>query len=80
MMSIVTGNTHIVFDGTYKLSQVTDDLKLEGDEQLIIAFNDENSLQSPPDPKSVRWMGKSFFPGVAISIRFPLNEEVENGK
>jgi len=78
MMSIVSGKTHIIFDGTYRLSQLSNynnpDAE-EGDEQLIISFNEQNSLRSPPDPRYVRKLSRSFFPGVAISIRFPLKEE-----
>ena len=76
MMSIISGQTHIIFDGTYRLSQLpnyTDENT--DDEQLIIAFNEQNSLKSPPDPRFVKKLENAFFPGVAISIRFPLKEE-----
>lgn len=77
MMSIVSGKTHILFDGTYKLSPITNYTEKtdDDDEQFIIAFNDQKSLKSPPDPRYVRTLEKTFFPGVAISIRFPLKEE-----
>lgn len=76
LMSIVSGKTHILFDGTYKLSQLNDYTGANmDDEQWIIAFNQQNSLKSPPDSKYVRKLNQAYFPGVAISIRFPLKEE-----
>jgi hypothetical protein len=80
VMSIVSGKTHIIFDGTYELYDFeaytrTDD----EDENLAIAFNSGNDLKLPPDPNYVRRLKETFFPGVAISIRFPLKaEEVED--
>ena len=79
-MSIVTGKTHILFDGTYRLKKLPNYTD-EDCEQLIIAFNSQNSLKSPPDSKYVRKMGGgSCFPGVAISIRVPLKEEGVEGE
>lgn len=68
IMSIVSGSTHILIDGTYQLGR----LKGTEDEQYVVAFNTENDLKSPPCKKAVRHMDNAFFPGVAISIRFPL--------
>ncbi|EAR62900.1 hypothetical protein MED92_07271 [Oceanospirillum sp. MED92] len=70
-MSVVSGATHIYFDGTYKLRDLHED---SDDEQMIIAFNNQNTLKLPPDSSSVRRMKDCFFPGVAISIRFPLKK------
>jgi hypothetical protein len=79
-MSIVSGKTHIVFDGTYRLTNHPNYTNTE-DEQLIIAFNATNSLKSPPDPNYVRQLsGNAYFPGVCISIKIPLKEENDDGK
>ena len=81
LMSIVSGNTHVLFDGTYKLFNLSDySASNEGDEQFGIAFNAQNDLKLPPDPKYVRKMDGAFFPGVVISIRFPLKELEEEEK
>lgn len=70
-MSIVSGKTHILFDGKYKLKDLQEN---SDDEQMIIAFNHKNTLELPPDPNNVKHLKDSFFPGVAISIRFPLKK------
>lgn len=78
-MSIVSGMTHILFDGTYRLSPLSNYTK-DNAEQLIIAFNKENSLKLPPDPICVKSLTDgAYFPGVAISIRVPLKEEENKG-
>lgn len=73
-MSIVSGNTHILFDGTYRLKDVCEGSDT-GDEKFVIAFNEQNTLECGPDKRYVRLMKDCYFPGVAISIRFPLKSE-----
>lgn len=65
-MAILSGSTFILFDGTYKMRP--DDAG-----RHVIAFNAENDLELPPDPKYVRGLGGISFPGTIISIRFPLS-------
>jgi len=66
-MAILSGSTHILFDGKYKLQG-------RGNDQhgKVIAFNASNSLYLKPDPNYVRSLGSLTFPGTIISIRFPL--------
>ena len=75
-MAIVSGNTHILFDGTYKMQD--DSLG-----RKVIAFNKNNDLNEPPDSNYVTNMGEVYFPGVIIGIRFPMaasqTKEVRNG-
>ena len=79
-MSIVSGQTHILFDGTYRLTKLPNYTEDES-EQFVIAFNNEDSLKSPPDSRYVKRMGEGiYFPGVAISIKVPLKEEDNNGE
>lgn len=79
-MSILSGKTHIVFDGTYRLTNHPNYTDTD-DEQLIIAFNEANSLKYAPDPNYVRQLsGNAFFPGVCISIKIPLKEESDDGE
>lgn len=63
-MALLSGSTHILFDGTYQLRENSNGTK-------VIAFNEENDLEMKPDPKYVHRL-KAKFPGTVISIRFPL--------
>lgn len=70
-MCIVSGRTHILFDNTYLMAlQPTD----TGKDRRIIALNDSNQLEEPPNPKFVRTL-RRYFPGTLISLRFFLDEE-----
>lgn len=76
-MAILSGSTHIYFDGTYRM---------KADAQTgrsIIAFNAENDLMIPPDSLHVRDLGRRRFNGCIIGIRFPITDaqlvEVNNG-
>lgn len=64
-MSILSGSTHILFDGTYRMQEGENGRK-------IIAFNDANDLGRRPDGRYVGNLGTIRFPGTAIAIRFPL--------
>ncbi len=64
-MYIVSGNTKVVFDGTYEISN-------DGTGPRVIAFNKENDLNLPPDPKSVMPLRGTFFPGTMIGVKFPV--------
>lgn len=66
-MAILSGTTHIAFDGGYRLSSDVWGKK-------IIAFNKTNDLNLPPDPDYVSSTKPLYFPGTVISIRFPLSE------
>ncbi len=65
-MCIVSGKTHILFDGRYKLVRGQDGRE-------VIAFNKENSLSTRPDSGCITHFKKAKFPGTMISIRFPLS-------
>lgn len=66
-MAILSGNTHIIFDGKYFLKP---DRRGRG----VIAFNNENSLNSKPDRNYVSRLKGLPFPGTAVCIRFPMQE------
>ncbi len=64
-MSLLSGSAHIRFDTKYQM-------KLEdynGEKRGIIAFNNDNSLQSKPDKKCVKKLN-GHFPGTVISMKF----------
>lgn len=73
-MNLISGDTIIVFDGAYQ-SKVTNEKN--GSENFQMPFNEEQSLQSPPDHKKVYTMKNAKFPGVMISIRIPLQGSTE---
>lgn len=66
-MAILSGNTHILFDGKYAMDK-------EPNGRKVIAFNDENSLLAPPDSSYVKTIGPRKFPGTIISIKFSLEK------
>ncbi len=66
-MALVSGKTHILFDGRYEISPV----RVGGETRKVIAFNKENDLRLPPDPACVRTL-TSHFPGALVSLRFQL--------
>ncbi|MGH8546152.1 MAG: hypothetical protein ACREX3_21525 [Gammaproteobacteria bacterium] len=70
-MCVVSGRTHILFDGTYRLQRQP---SREGEERRIIAFNEANDLQQAPDPKYVRNLNGGF-PGTLISLRFYFDRD-----
>lgn len=63
-MAILSGHTHIRFDGKYRLG--SDSMQRD-----VIAFNGANSLEDPPDSHYVRRLPLKF-PGTVVSIKFPL--------
>jgi hypothetical protein len=66
-MSILSGSTHILFDGKYEM-------KPDVNGRNVIAFNKNNSLLEPPDREYVQSLRPIRFPGTVINIRFPMQE------
>jgi hypothetical protein len=69
-MAIISGNSYILFDGTYQLGPI----QRNGETLQVIAFNKENDLQKAPDRKYVFRL-PSRFPGTIVSIELTLEEE-----
>lgn len=63
---IVSGNTRILFDGTYGIIQK----EKEGEKSKIkmITFNDSEDIRDKPDKKFVTF-AENYFPGTLISAR-----------
>lgn len=68
-MCVVSGRTQFLFDGRYRMKS---EPTAAGETRRIIAFNDDNDLQKPPNASCVRRL-KRFFPGTVISLRFYLD-------
>jgi len=66
-MCILSGNSYILFNGRYSLAEST----FEGDVRQVLAFNESNRLEDPPDPKCVRAL-VGRYPGTVVSLRFNL--------
>ena len=67
-MGILSGQTNILFDGRYHMTNV---YARGGQHRAVIAFNSTNSLREPPDPKCVHPIRTSF-PGTCVSVRVPI--------
>lgn len=68
-MAVVSGRTHIRFDGRYSMRPVREP---DGTDRMTIAFNEENKLSERPDETAVRALDR-YFPGTVISLRFFLD-------
>ena len=66
-MAMLSGDTHILFDGTYRMGP-------DSTGRDVLAFNQSNSLAEPPDSNYVRHLQGVRFPGTVVSIRFPLQQ------
>ena len=64
-MCILSGKTHILFDGTYFL----EDKDIAEGTRKVVAFNKENDLNIPPDKSKVTNLARTF-PGTIISMNF----------
>ncbi len=69
-MVLISGNTNILFDGTYTLK----DEKIGGEDIKVIAFNDNNNLKEKPNKNYVKDMGIKF-PGVIINVEFYVDKD-----
>lgn len=72
-MTILSGNTKIIFDGTYKIEEMIKD----NHKYNIMAFNDKKSLDFAPDKKFVRF-AENYFPGTIISVKVLISEKGQN--
>jgi len=66
-MALVSGKTHILFDGRYRLSEV----QIGTERRKIIAFNEANDLHERPDPRCVQTI-RRHFPGTLVSLKFKI--------
>lgn len=67
-MAIISGATHIRFDGKYRPSE-------DANGKKTIAFNKENNLNEAPDKNYVSHLKHVSFPGTVISIKFLLADQ-----
>lgn len=72
-MAILSGNTYILFDGTYSM-------KADSSGRQVIAFNSSNDLKEKPDKQYIRNLGDIKFPGTIIGIKFPMQIDIQTEK
>lgn len=70
-MTIVSGNTKIVFDGTYS---ITEGKSSDGTKHKMMTFNKSGSIEDPPDNKYVMHTNE-YFPGTMICAELLLNDD-----
>lgn len=70
IMSIVSGKSNILFDGTYQISS----LSKKGYNVPTIAFNKENNLFQKQDERYVKAL-KNSFPGTIIDMEFYIDRK-----
>ncbi|WP_443685786.1 hypothetical protein [Phascolarctobacterium succinatutens] len=70
ILSITSGCGNIIFDGKYRMDAAPGYPK-------VIAFNEDNDLNKPPDKNYVHTIDASF-PGVIINLKFYIDEKYIN--
>lgn len=70
-MYLLSGNTVIEIDGTYKLETIEDG----SNNRMVMAFNKQGTLREKPDKRYVKY-STHFFPGTVIYARIVLNSSV----
>lgn len=70
-LSIVSGNTRIIFDGSYRLIE-----KIKGKNNQkfkMMTFNENGDIEAKPDKKYVNF-AENYFPGTIISAKICIKE------
>ena len=69
-MTILSGNTRILFDGTYRIMENT-----RGEQNFkVMTFNTSGNIEDTPDSKFVSYV-TNYFPGTLISAQIFLNDD-----
>lgn len=69
-MIIHSGNTQILFDGTYSITEKVDD----NNKFHMMTFNESGNIEELPDKKYVRTTN-TYFPGTIITANILLNDD-----
>ena len=68
-MTIISGNTRIIFDGKYKIVEKVRDGKI----YKMMTFNDAGNIEDIPDDRYVTYTDNKF-PGTIITARIFIDE------
>ncbi|MDV6169501.1 hypothetical protein R1T16_13780 [Flavobacterium sp. DG1-102-2] len=73
-LSILSGNTNIIFDGKYKISE-----KIVGAEKFkVMTFNSSGNIEDKPNKKYVK-RASNYFPGTIITAKILISkDDIEN--
>jgi hypothetical protein len=69
-LAILSGNTSIVFDGTYGITSE----EINGESYKFMTFNNSGNIYDKPDAKFVKF-ADNYFPGTIISAKIMFNED-----
>ncbi|MDI1306292.1 MAG: hypothetical protein PSX42_15800 [bacterium] len=69
-LTILSGNTKIIFDGKYEIKEVIRD----DDKFKVLTFNESDSLEEKPDEKYVQHT-ENYFPGTLIYTNICIKED-----
>lgn len=70
-LSIMSGNTRIIFDGTYRLIEKVKGK--DGHSFKMMTFNELGDIEDKPDKKFVTF-AQNYFPGTLISAHICIKE------
>lgn len=69
-LHILSGNTKIIFDGSYQIAQI----RRDGSPLKILSFNSLNTLEEPPDKNFVKFV-PNYFPGTMITAKILISSD-----
>lgn len=69
-LAILSGNTSIVFDGTYGIKEI----EKKGEKFKVMTFNKSGVISDRPDTKYVKFV-KNHFPGTVISAQILISKD-----
>ncbi|MDN3724968.1 hypothetical protein QRD02_11280 [Aequorivita sp. SDUM287046] len=69
-MAIISGNTNIIFDGSYNIQTKT----MGTDTFKVMTFNKTNNIEEKPDSRYVKSVN-DYFPGTVISARILISKD-----
>lgn len=71
-LSILSGNTRIIFDGSYRIKEVVKGMSKKT--YKMMTFNEEGSIEKKPDKNFVTFVD-NYFPGTMISASICIKED-----
>ncbi len=70
MLNILSGNTSILFDGSYNITEKV----VDNEKYKFMTFNSSGNIEDKPDANYVKIV-KNYFPGTIISAKIMFNED-----
>ncbi len=70
-MGIISGNTNIIFDGTYKIEE-----KIIGNDRFkVMTFNSSGNIEDKPDKNFVKFAKNNYFPGTIFYANILITQD-----